>query len=148
MYMRNLGAKMATPRHIKYLAEMLILFGLHVHAVYAQQTTHKLTIEQIVAIKHPSEPIWSPDGNHIAFVWDQGGIENLYVANAGGNAPSVALTSFSEGQISRAFWSRDSQVIYFPRGGDLWKFRPSGGQPSAVWTTPTLESDIVPSPDG
>jgi dipeptidyl aminopeptidase/acylaminoacyl peptidase len=146
--MRNLGAKMATLRHTKYLADMMILFGLHVHAVHAQQTTHRLTIEQIVDIKHPSEPIWSPDGNHIAFVWDQGGIENLYLANAGGNAAPVALTSFSEGQISHAFWGRDSQAIYFPRGGDLWKVGTRGGQPSAVWTTPASESEIVPSPDG
>lgn len=118
--------------------------------VDAQQgsATHKLTIEQVIDIKHPSEPIWSPDGKHIAFVWDKGGIENLYLANAEGNAAPVALTSFSEGQISRAFWSRDSQNIYFPRGGDLWKVSAAGGQPSAVWTTPTSESDIVPSPDG
>jgi dipeptidyl aminopeptidase/acylaminoacyl peptidase len=118
--------------------------------VDAQQgsATHKLTIEQIIDIKHPSEPIWSPDGKHIAFVWDTGGVENLYLANADGSAAPVALTSFSEGQISRAFWSRDSQAVYFPRGGDLWKVSATGGRPAAVWTTPTSESDIVPSPDG
>jgi dipeptidyl aminopeptidase/acylaminoacyl peptidase len=127
-----------------------VVVGLCAATSMAQQGggAHKLTIEQIIDIKHPSEPIWSPDGKHIAFVWDKGGVENLYLASADGQGPPVALTSFSEGQISRAFWSRDSQTVYFPRGGDLWKVSAVGGQPSAAWTTPTSESDVVPSPDG
>jgi dipeptidyl aminopeptidase/acylaminoacyl peptidase len=136
----------------KFMAGAMVLSGVGESAgtANAQQASspHKLTIEQIIAIKHPSEPLWSPDGQRIAFVWDQGGIENLYLANADGQGAPTALTSFTEGQISRAFWSRDSQSVYFPRAGDLWKVDANGGQPSAVWTTPTSESDIVPSPDG
>src|SRR5215467_5161772 len=68
---------------------------------------NKLTIEQVVAIKHPSDAMWSPDGKHLAFVWDQGGIGNLCLANADGSGAPVALTNFTEGHIAGAFWSHD-----------------------------------------
>src|SRR5262249_32936056 len=123
------------------------LSGPDARAQQRSGSEHKLTIEQVIQIKHPSEPMWSPDGKRLAFVWDQGGIENLYLANADGQGAPVALTSFTEGQISHAFWTRDSQTVYCPRGGDLWKVN-VGGQASAIWTTPALEAGIVPSPDG
>ncbi len=111
-----------------------------------------LTIEKLIQIKHPSEPVWSPDGQRIAFLWDLGGVSNLYVADAaaaGDREPKPApLTSFRDGQLGAPFWSRDSKTIYFARGGDLWSVEASGGAPRAVWTTPAQETDIVLSPDG
>jgi len=61
----------------------------------------KLTIEQLIEIKHPSNPVWSPDGKHVVFSWDRAGVANLYVANADGHGQPVAVTSFSEGQSSK-----------------------------------------------
>jgi dipeptidyl aminopeptidase/acylaminoacyl peptidase len=110
--------------------------------------TSKLTIEQLIDIKHPSNPVWSPDGKHVVFTWDRAGVANLFVANVDGHGQAVAVTSFSEGQIDDAFWSRDSQTIFFPHNGDLWQVAVSGGAPKPVWTTPTIESEMVPSPDG
>jgi dipeptidyl aminopeptidase/acylaminoacyl peptidase len=121
-----------------------------VEVAIAQQGggANKLTIEQLIEIKHPSEPVWSPDGKHVAFVWDQGGVANLYLASADGHGPPVALTSFAEGQVSEAFWGRDGQTVYFPHANDLWKVGIAGGQPSTVWSTPAGGKGIVPSPDG
>jgi dipeptidyl aminopeptidase/acylaminoacyl peptidase len=107
-----------------------------------------LTIEQLVEIKHPTNPVWSPDGKLVAFVWDKGGVSNLYIANSDGGGAPTALTSFTEGQIPEAFWGNDSQTVYFPRAGDLWSVGIAGGQAKAVWTTPETEAGIVPSPDG
>jgi hypothetical protein len=69
----------------------------------------KLTIEQLIDIKHPSDPIWLPDGKLVAFVWDRAGVANLYVANADGSGQPKPLTSFSEGQVNGAFWSADGR---------------------------------------
>ena len=108
----------------------------------------KLTIEQLIDIKHPSDPIWSPDGKLVAFVWDRAGVANLYIANADGSGQPKPLTTFSEGQVSGAFWSEDSDLVYFPHDGDLWQVAASGGAPKAVWSKPDPGSGFVLSPDG
>jgi dipeptidyl aminopeptidase/acylaminoacyl peptidase len=119
-------------------------------AVFAQTAAAKspLTIEQLIDIKHPSSPVWAPNGKHVAFIWDRAGVSNLYVASSDGNDQPVALTSFPEGGVNEFFWSQDSQTIFFPRSGDLWEVAASGATPKPVWTTPTQESEIVLSPDG
>ena len=89
-------------------------------AVLAQVAPHHpITIDQLIDIKHPSDPIWSPDGRHIAFVWDRAGVSNYYLTDASGRSQPVALTSFTGGQVGGAFWSDDGNILYFPHEGDL-----------------------------
>jgi dipeptidyl aminopeptidase/acylaminoacyl peptidase len=110
-----------------------------------------LTIETLLDIRHPSNPVWSPDSTHLAFLSERTGIANIFVADAGARpaaANARALTTFVDGQSAGFFWSADSQRIYFPRHGDLWQVAVTGGAPSAVWTTPQAESNITLSPDG
>jgi len=40
----------------------------------AQQAggSRQFTIEQLIEIKHPSNPQWSPDGRHVLFVGPRG----------------------------------------------------------------------------
>src|SRR5205823_5336198 len=80
-----------------------------------------LTIDQLIDIKHPSNPVWSPDGKHVVFTWDHAGVANLYVADADGHGQPQALTLFPEGQVEGAFWNEDGDTLYFPRDGDLWQ---------------------------
>ena len=108
----------------------------------------KLTIEQLIDIKHPSNPVWSPDGKHVVFTWDRAGVANLYVANADGHGQPVAITSFPEGQVEGAFWNEDGDTVYFPHDDDLWQVPVAGGTPKPVWSKPDRGMDIVPSPDG
>jgi dipeptidyl aminopeptidase/acylaminoacyl peptidase len=107
----------------------------------------KLTIEQLIDIKHPSNPVWSPDGKHVVFTWDRAGIANLYVADADGHGQPLALSSFPEGQMEGAFWNEDGDTVYFPHDGDLWQVPVSGGTPKPVWSKPDRGTNIVPSPD-
>ena len=115
-----------------------------------RKSSHKsqLTIEQLIDIKHPSNPIWSPDGKRVAFVWDRAGVANLYVANIDGRGQSMPLTSFTQGQVEGAFWSEDGDIVYFPHDGDLWQVAASGGAPKPVWSRPDPGNDFVPCPDG
>src|SRR5262249_44089065 len=106
-----------------------------------------VTIDQLIDIKHPSAPMWSPDGRHVLFVWDRAGVSNVYVADASGAQAPRELPAAGSG-LNGAFWSRDGQSLMLPKNGDLWRVPIDGGAGSAVWTTPALESGIVPSPDG
>jgi len=119
-------------------------------AALAQSTSQKqkLTIEQLIDIKHPSDPIWSPDGKGVAFVWDRAGVANLYIANADGAGTPKPLTMFSEGQVNGAFWSADGDIVYFPHDGDLWQVAATGGAAKPVWNKPDPGSGYVPAPDG
>src|SRR5437879_2970637 len=47
----------------------------------------KLTIEQLIDIKHPSNPVWSPDGKHVTFSWDRAGVTTRYVSDLDGREP-------------------------------------------------------------
>ncbi len=97
-------------------------------------TSRRLTIDALIDIKHPSGPVWSRDGRRIAFVWDRAGVANLYVVPADGTAPPVAVTG-DGGPVTGVFWSADSRVLYFMRGGTLMQASPGpGGAPSPVWS--------------
>ncbi len=111
-------------------------------------TAHPLTIENLIDIKHPSNPVWSPDGKRIVFLWDRADIVNLYLVNAGRSGAPVALTSFPDGKVTDVFWSKDGSTVYFSRGADLWQVAANGGGARAVWTTPAAEVEFSLSPNG
>src|SRR5260370_4440093 len=105
----------------------------------------KLTIEQLIEIKHPSDAVWSPDGKHVVFTWDRAGVANLYVANADGHGQPVELTSFAEGPVEEAFWGRDLQTVYFAHEGHLWRATIGGAwaQADGPPVTRRRESDLL-----
>src|SRR5881394_2434825 len=68
----------------------------------------KLTIAQLIQIKHPSGHQWTPDGSHVWFTYDDGGINNVWAAAADGSGQPVALTNYPDGQAGGGgFWSPD-----------------------------------------
>jgi len=137
------------PRWNKAIGIMVGMAVMFAASAAAQNSTKssKLTIEQLIEIKHPSNPVWSPDGKHVVFTWDRAGVGNLYVANADGHGQPQALTSFPEGQVEGAFWNEDGDTVYFPHDGDLWQVPVSVGIPKPVWSKQDRGTDIVPSPD-
>jgi dipeptidyl aminopeptidase/acylaminoacyl peptidase len=109
-----------------------------------------LTIDRLLEFRHPGQPAWSPDGSRIAYVWDQGGVQNLWTLDAHAS-PTPAprqVTRFEFGTIDGPWWDRDGARLYFVHDGDLWQAPVDGGPASAVWKTPVLEDQAVPSPDG
>jgi dipeptidyl aminopeptidase/acylaminoacyl peptidase len=109
-----------------------------------------LTIDALLDIKHPSNPVWSPDGERVAFVWNRAGVENVWLVDLSGPtpAPPRALTAFDSGDASGLFWSADGLKVRFAREGHLWSVGADGStEASPLWTTPDSESGFTPSPD-
>ena len=70
--------------------------------------TGTLTIDKLIDIRHPSNPVWSRDSRAVAFMWERAGVSNLYVVPADGSTKPVALTT--DGQpVAGVFWSADSR---------------------------------------
>ena len=70
---------------MKFLAAIsltaILTAGCVAHAAPPQTSdARRLNIEQLIDIKHPSNPMWAPDGQHVIFVWDRAGVSKVYVA--------------------------------------------------------------------
>jgi len=107
----------------------------------------RLTIDQLLNIRHPSNPVWSPDGTQVAYLWDRCDVVNLYVAKADGRGEPQALTHLSAGKVGDPFWSADGSSVYFVQAGGLWKASASGGEPTQVWALPSGTAGVTASPD-
>jgi dipeptidyl aminopeptidase/acylaminoacyl peptidase len=108
-----------------------------------------LTIEQLIDIRHPSNPMWSPDGTTVVFVWDRAGVSKVYAVDASTTTtPTPRELRDAGSSLAGAFWAADRRTLMVPRDGDLWRVPIDGAAGSPVWTTPAVETAIVPSPDG
>ncbi|MBI3262502.1 MAG: S9 family peptidase [Acidobacteria bacterium] len=136
---------------MKHVAGLLALISIGCTAQAASQATdaRRLTIEQLIDIRHPSSPIWTPDGRAIVFAWDRAGVSKVYVAAANpGPAAEPRELRGAGSSPAGAFWSADGRALMLSRNGDLWRVPIDGSTPSAVWTTPQAEFGMAPSPDG
>src|SRR5437773_5945705 len=132
-----------------FFSALALVVGVSMFIAPAAQPPSRaagLTIEQLVDIRNPSNPMWTPDGRSVVFVWDRAGVSKVYVAEASGGTPPRELRD-AGGQLSGAFWSADGRALMIARNGDLWRVPIDGSAASPVWTTPSIESGIVPSPD-
>src|SRR5262249_37197860 len=66
-----------------------------------------LSIEQLLDIKHPSQPVCPPDGKRVAFLWERAYVANVYVVDVDAHESPRAVTAFPDGQVEEVFWSRD-----------------------------------------
>src|SRR3954466_13279793 len=76
-----------------------------------------ITIEQLIDIKHSSNPVWSRDSKRIAFTWERAGVANLYVVPADGSSAAVQITK--DGVPGNVFWSPDNRSLLFFRNNAL-----------------------------
>jgi dipeptidyl aminopeptidase/acylaminoacyl peptidase len=133
---------------------LAVAFAAFVSAALIVHAAGSLTIDQLIDIRHPSSPMWAPDGRHVVFIWERAGVASIHVADAAISSASVAAAprprelAGAGGSLNGAFWSADGRTLMIPRSGDLWRVPIDGSSASAVWTTPAAETNITMSADG
>ena len=72
-----------------------------------------LTIDQLLAIRHPSSPLWSPVGERVAFLWEGDGSIDLWWTEEGLEEP-VPVTDTNGGArhaVSGFDWTTDGVAL-------------------------------------
>ena len=136
-------------RRLLPLAALAVAAGTAAAQAPKPHSSSKLTIEQLIQIKHPSGHQWTPDGSHVWFTYDSGGINNVWVAPANGSRPAMPLTTYADGQTGNGgFWSKDGRAFFFQRDGGLLAVSVNGGAPHTAWPSAAHARGFSLSPDG
>ena len=90
--------------------------------------------------EHSMNPVWSPDGTQIvSHPFDDG--DPLTITDADGGNARVIFSLKAGGHNHYPIWSPDGRWIYFISGMwdaremDIWRVRPTGGDPERMTTT-------------
>jgi len=59
------------------------------------------------------DAVWSPDGKSIAYISDEAGEYNVYIADQLGESDPIQLTDFEDGYRHSLRWSPDSKMLAF-----------------------------------
>jgi len=104
------------------------------------------TLEQIMSAPFPSGLVTSPKGHSIAWVFDEQGCRNVWIADGAAGSKAHRLTQFTKDEgvdIADVVWSPDGQWIAFTRAADLEEelpanivSAPSGPVSQEVWLVP------------
>ena len=82
---------------------------------------------------YDAQPVFSPDGYKLAFVSDESGNENLWIADANGGNPRMLSAKDDSTRFSSPSWSADGTSVYVSqrrgRHGvfELWLYHLQGG---------------------
>ena len=126
-----------------------LLFAASAAAPTTARAQSKLTVDQLIAIKHPSGHQWTPDGRHVWFTYDSAGVDNVWVAPADGSSPARPVTTYADGQSGNGgFWSTDGNTFFFPRDSGLFAVSATGGAPRIAWPSAAHAHGFSLSPDG
>jgi dipeptidyl aminopeptidase/acylaminoacyl peptidase len=94
------------------------------------------TLEQILSAPFPSELVAAPTGDKVAWVLNESGARNIWVA-AAPDFKGVRVTSYTgdDGQdVGQIHWTPDAKSVIYTRGGDLEFLGRSDPNPSVIAT--------------
>ncbi len=156
----------------KILVIILLTVSFIVTASAEDFTSEALYSHPLIVGNPPSNPVWSPDGNKLAFLWNEEGnrFRDVYISDASGkvtrltdlkNLPRNEIedddrtalemqeVKILDGGLSNLFWSRDSKKIYFSFRGDIFAISVKAGSiPDRLCQTSAGEGNACISKDG
>ena len=90
-----------------------------------------LTVEQILDIRHPSDPIWEPQGDRIAYLWNDGGVRDVWLVSDSDGAEPERISNAAQAPGVAAFgWHPAGSELLFSLAGSVWRWRE--GESAAV----------------
>ncbi len=132
------------------IGSALLVLALGSACVDPEGEPPRLNLDRILDVRHPSGPVWSPDGSRVFYVEDRNQQMDLFSA-APGEAPR-RLTSWGDDYetISGLFFGADGLTLHYERNGRLWRMRPdeAGTLEPVFPAEPGGEGDYALSPDG
>lgn len=99
-----------------------------------------------------SSPVWSPEGDRIAFASRRDAKWGIYVKNVDGTGDEVRLVE-GDAPLAPMSWAPNGEVVYWVRGastlGDIWAVPDAGdGEARPVIDSEAVEQFPDVSPDG
>jgi Tol biopolymer transport system component len=104
------------------------------------------TLQPLITEGEAEDPVWSPDGRMVAFMWLKEGVSHLARIRADGSAPAENLLP----GLNPSSWSPDGQWLAISPKGDLWMADLHESPPALERVTDTPHPEYSPhfSPDG
>ena len=93
--------------------------------IFTVPTEHGYTVNLTHSSNaHDRSPAWSPDGSKVAYISDQSGEEEIWVAAEDGSSKPVQLTTGGKAQRFGPAWSPDnSRIAFSDKDGKLFVVR-------------------------
>jgi len=107
---------------------------------------NKISLSEILDVKYLGDWSWSPDSKNIAYLWDDGGVTDLWLVNAIDGTPERKLTSAKNNVL--AFTWVDAATLAYVLDGDLWLYSLTTNEPTRMTTSGDLTGQIKCSKDG
>ena len=124
---------------MKRLKTLLCVLPLFVTGLPA--ASGPFTINQVMSAPFASAPVASPHGAKVAWLEDEQGKRNVYVATAP-DWKAIKLTDFAQDdgqEIGELAWAHDGSYVVFVRGGDLEN---GGDNPNPNFSPTTPDQEI------
>jgi hypothetical protein len=139
-----------------------ILFDL-LGDIYAMDAGGGAARPLLTGTPFESQPVFSPDGRHIAFISDRSGTTNLWVAKSDGSEPRMLSRETSLNVMTSPSWSMDGETVHVSRMVhsllvfEIWAFgldgtpgvqlTPSARSPRRTAAISTIRSNrVTPGP--